>query len=217
MAYLNINIPPIECYVRSNFLQNRTKFEEKQDTFFPCVIFSMTSIPHKVPLFNFLMEDGGIWWKMPIHAFSSKPDVLLDDLHQLVLWDSFSYYPSVTLFDMLIGKRMSYINRSKETLFGTYMMTFDWAAEDKNIADLSFSEVPGQHKCGHLIKLDNGNFAIQPNNRVKLYDPSYVTKPGQMVIQRFLNTHNWTVEDQNKWVLSDDDKYDYDVNLKSKK
>jgi hypothetical protein len=177
----------------------------------------MTSIPHKVPLFNFLMEDGGIWWKMPIHAFSSKPDVLLDDLHQLVLWDSFSYYPSVTLFDMLIGKRMSYINRSKETLFGTYMMTFDWAAEDKNIADLSFSEVPGQHKCGHLIKLDNGNFAIQPNNRVKLYDPSYVTKPGQMIIQRFLNTHNWTVEDQNKWVLSDDDKYDYDVNLKSKK
>jgi len=214
VAYLNINIPPIECYVRSNFLQNRPQFEEGVDTFLPVVIFAMTSIPHKVPLFNFLMEDGGIWWKMPIHAFSWKSGVPMDDLHQLVLWDSFSYYPSVTLFDMMIGKRISYVNRSKETNYGTYLMTFDWAAEDKNVADLGFSEVPGQHKCGHLIKLDNGNFAIQPNNRVKLYDPSFVTKPDKMVIQRFLNTHNWTVEDQNKWVLSDDDRYNYDVNEK---
>ncbi len=28
MAYINANIPPIECYVRSNFLQNRTEFDE---------------------------------------------------------------------------------------------------------------------------------------------------------------------------------------------
>jgi hypothetical protein len=207
----------MECFVRSNFLQNRSEFEQGKDTYLPVLVFGMTSIPHRVPLFNFLMEDGGLWWKMPIHAFSWKPDVPMDDLHQLVLWDSFSYYPSVTLFDMMIGKRMSYINRNKETKYGTYVMTFDWAAEDKNVADLGFSEVPGQHKCGHLIRLDNGNFAIQPNNRVKLYDPSFVTKSNQTVIQRYLNTHNWTVEDQNRWVLSDDERYEYDITKRTDK
>jgi len=83
-----------------------------------------------------------------------------------------------------------------------------WA---QGLADLGFSEVPGQHKCGHVIKLDDGNFAIQPNNRCRAFEPSFVTKPGQNVIERKLGTQMWSVENTSKWVLSDDDRYEYEV------
>lgn len=210
MAYLNTNLPPIECFVRSNFLQNRVEFED-DDIYLPCVIFGVASITHRTPLFHFIMEDGGLWWRMPIHAFCWKPDSPQEELHQLVLWDCFSSYISVTAFDFLKHKSMLYVDRSKNNRKGHYMFTLDWSAEDSNIPDVNFSEVPGQHKCGHVIKLEDGNFAIQPNNRVRLFESSFVTKWGQNIIHRKLNTHIWSVEDKDKWVLSDDDSFNYEI------
>jgi hypothetical protein len=157
------------------------------------------------------MEDEGLWFRMPIHAFCHKIPTPIETLYNLVLWDCFSSHIAVTQFDFLINKRMRYIDREKIWHDGTYLFTLDWSQEDKNIVDLGFSEVPGQHKCGHVIKLDNGNFAIQPNNRIRAFEPSFVTKPGQNIIERKLGTQMWSVENTSKWVLSDDDRYDYEV------
>ena len=55
MPELNANIPPIECYVRGNFLRDQ---EDSHDKYFPCVIFGVSSIKSRSPLFHFLMEDG---------------------------------------------------------------------------------------------------------------------------------------------------------------
>jgi len=211
MRYLNANIPPIECFVRSNFLQNRSNKFEETDQYLPCVIFGVTSITSRVPLFNFIMEDGGLWWRMPIHAFCSRENVPQEQLHQLVLWDCFSHYISVMKFDFMSEKRMLYYDRSKNEKNGKYLFTLDWSQPNYNILDTGFSEVPGQHKCGHVIQLDDGNYAIQPNNRVKLFEPSFVTKWGQNVIERKLNTEYWSVENQPRWLLSDDDRYEYEI------
>ena len=213
MAYLNANIPPIECYVRSNFLQNRVEFDEAKDTYFPVLMFGVASIPHRAPLFHFIMEDEGLWFRMPIHAFCHKIPAPQETLYNLVLWDSFSSHIAVTQFDFLSNKRMKYIDRNKNWNEGTYLFTLDWSQEDKNITDVGFSEIPGQHKCGHVIKLDNGNFAIQPNNRIRAFEPSFVTKPGQNIIERKLGTSMWSVENTSKWVFSDDDRYDYEVKV----
>lgn len=167
MAYLNANIPPIECFIRSNFLQNRTEFDETKDIYLPVLIFGVASVPHRVPLFHFIMEDEGVWFRMPIHAFCHKENTPQEELYNLVLWDSFSSYISVTQFDFLMNKRMKYIDRNKNWNEGTYLFTLDWSQEDRNVLDTGFSEVPGQHKCGHVIKLNSGNFAIQPNNRIR--------------------------------------------------
>ena len=211
MAYLNANIPPIECFVRSNFLQIRIEWDDEKDFYLPVLVFGVASIPHRVPLFHFIMEDEGLWFRMPINAFCHKENTPQEELYNLVLWDCFSSYIGVTQFDFLINKRMRYIDRNKNWNEGTYLFTLDWSQEDKNITDYGFSEVPGQHKCGHVIKLDNGNFAIQPNNRIRAFEPSFVTKPGQNVIERKLGSQMWSVENTAKWVLSDDDRYDYEV------
>jgi len=207
----NVNIPPIECFIRAEYLRN---LEDSHGTVFPCLVFGFSSIPTRVPLFHFLMEDGGIWWRMPISAFCWKPDAEPMKLEDLVLWDSFSYSASVSVFYILKDKRVQYISRDKKTYTGTYMFTIDWFSGNYNNLDIGFSEAPGQHKCGHVIKLDNGNFAIQPNNRILIQDPSFTTKSGKMIIERKLNSNIWSVEDKPKWTCSDDDKYYYDIKEK---
>jgi hypothetical protein len=56
MPELNANIPPIECYVRGNFLRNQ---KDSHDKYFPCVVFGVASIKSRSPLFHIMMEDGG--------------------------------------------------------------------------------------------------------------------------------------------------------------
>lgn len=164
-------------------------------------------------MFHFLMEDGGIWWRMPINAFCWKNDAPEMDIHDLVLWNSFSPYITVTVFDNLRGMRMEYSDRHRQKHHGVYVMTFDWHWPEANTTNIGWSENPGQHKCGHLIKLDNGNFAIQPNNRVILKDPSFTTKLGNPVIERILNHHMWSVEDADRWVTEDSENYFYSISV----
>ena len=107
--YLNANIPPIECYVRGNYLRDQ---KDSHDKYFECVVFGFTSIPKQVPLFHYMMTDGGIWWRAPISAFCKKPGVKELPLNELMLWDSFSYNVSVTRFYQLQGCKMMYTSVS---------------------------------------------------------------------------------------------------------
>ena len=157
------------------------------------------------------MEDGGIWWHAPISAFCSKEDALDMELTELELWDSFSYHISVTNFYLLENKVIKYTGRSGKEYTGRYLFTLDWAHSDYNEFNFGFSEKPDQHKAGHVIKLDNGNFAIQPNNRIKVFDPSFATKPNELLLQRKINSHIYTAENSPKWVTEDSDNYEYEI------
>ena len=207
MPELNANTPQIECCVRGNYLRNQ---KDSHDQYFPCVIFGVASIQGRSPLFHFLMEDGGVWWRMPISAFCSEPGTPEVDIHDLVLWNSFSPYITVTEFQAMRNMRMTYVARGGQFVNGKYLFSLDWHAPEDNVLNAGFSTNPGQHKCGHVIIRDDGNFAIQPNNRVRLFDPSFTTKTGNL-IDRLINTRHWDVEDANKWKTSDDDRYFYDV------
>jgi hypothetical protein len=58
--------------------------------------------------------------------------------------------------------------------------------------------------------MDNGNFAIQPNNRLTVHDPSFCTKPDQLVIHRKYCTTQWSAERNWRWVTPDTDIMEYD-------
>ena len=207
MAYLNANIPVMECLVRGEFLRD---MEDGHGSYYQCVVFGVASIAGQAPLFHCLMEDGGIFWRLPIHAFCWQECEALP-LWDLVMWDSFSPYVTATTFSLLANKRIKYQTREKGWREGVYVFTLDWSHEDPNIPNPGFSEVPGQHKCGHVICLDSGHYAIQPNNRVRVFEPSFVTKPDEMIVQRKLHTHLWSAEQTARWVLSDDERYHYTV------
>jgi hypothetical protein len=191
---LNANIPPIDCYVRGNFLRNQI---DSHDQYFECVIFGVSSVQNRSPLFHFMMEDGGLWWRMPLNAFCTKPGVPEVDLHELVLWNSFSPYVAVTKFANLTNLKMSYRDRNRNVVQGKYLFTLDWHNPDSNRLDDGYSETPNEHKCGHVIQRDDGNFAIQPNNRVRVFEPSFANRK-DLVIGRVINDRVWDVEDEEK-------------------
>jgi len=202
---MNVNIPVIEAKVRLEYMnQNLPEFVGK---FAECQIFGMASIPGQTPLFHFLCDDGGVYWRMPIHAFCWRTDATTPLLEDVALWDSFSYHASVFTIDMFKNKRVSYVDRSKHEQQGCYLFTIDWFGD--NGKSYGFSEAPGQHKCGHVLKLDNGNFAIQPNNRLKIFDPNFTVE--DVCYPRMLARTLYSSEQSGRWRTANDEKYDYEI------
>ena len=44
--------------------------------------------------------------------------------------------------------------------------------QDVDAIDYSTSEQPAEHKSHNLLELDNGQFCLYPNNRMRIYDNS---------------------------------------------
>jgi hypothetical protein len=218
MSYLNANIPPIYCKIRKEYLYD---LREHQGETEDCVVFGLGSISGRALLFHCLLTNGAIYWRLPISAFIQRgsgntlysTEMEHQDLEDLQLWNSFSYYPSVTTFDFLIGQRCKYLGKDKKFYHGEYLFTVDWAHPESNILDTEHSEIPDQHKCAHILALDNGNFAAQPNNRILWDIPSFTTKPS--VPDYKVQTTEWNVENK-KFVTDDTDKFFYDIIDKEK-
>ena len=210
MAYLNANIPPIYCKIRKEYLYDMDEKYKKLSS--DCVIFGLTSISGRAILFNIMLPNGACYWRLPISAFFQKrfsraevPDM---STQQLELWNSFSYWPSVHCFDWLDGLNGKFLGLDKKFYHGQYLFTIDWAHPDVNILDTEHSEIPQEHKCAHILELDNGNYAAQPNNRI-LWSISNYTTDRSWPDYKVQNTY-WTVENKD-WTTEDTDKMFYQI------
>ena len=209
MAYLNANIPVMYCQIRREYLYDCKKHHGEVED---CMVFGIASMAGHALLFHAIMENGGIFYRLPISAFiqrgfepSKVPRMRLDELE---LWNSFSYYPSVTTFDFLAGQECKYLGKDKKFYTGEYLFTIDWAHPEPNILDVDHSEIPQEHKCGHFIALNNGNYAIQPNNRVLWHVGNFTTKKEWPDYKT--QTSEWSVENKD-WTTDDTDRMFYDI------
>jgi hypothetical protein len=146
-----------------------------------------------------------------LSAFVWKKDYEGDlNLEELELWDCFSYHISVLEKRFLKGQRAKYYSPSKVWREGTYMFTIDSCHADSNLLNTTFSELPTQHKSFNIIKLDNGYFAAQPNNRMLIYDKSY--SPKKLKFPDFkVSSIEYSVEDKHKITFGDDEEFMYGV------
>ena len=78
------------------------------------------------------------------------------------------------LWDLLDGQSEKYIGKDKNN--GAYLFTVDFAHPESNIVDTDHSEIPHEYKCAHIMALDDGNYAAQPNNRIIWDIPSFTVK-----------------------------------------
>ena len=131
------------------------------------------------------------------------PDMPID---QLQLWNCFSYYPSVHCFSFLRGKRGKYYGKDKKNYPFEYLFTIDWGHPEGNILDTEHSEIPSEHKCAHILALDDGNYAAQPNNRILWDAPNYTV--GNRVPDYYVQTTRWNVENKD-WLTEDSKKMFY--------
>ena len=169
MAYLNANLPVINCLIRNEFLFNH---EKGQGEFTPADVHSVASIQGRSPLFEASLENGVNWTRRPIHAFAWNQRAEVLPLTEHIYWDCFSDYVDVKVRERLVGLRADLISITGVKRQGLYLFTIDWSHQDKNMVDTGFSETP-EHKCGHVFKMDNGNYFIYPNNRIIWMDRAW--------------------------------------------
>ena len=214
MAYLNANIPLIYAQIRREYLYDLSRHVGEVED---CVIFGMASITGRAILFHAVMENGAVFYRLPISAFIQRgfdvkkvPRMRLDELE---LWNCFSYYPAITTYDVLASQTAKYIGKDKKWYTGSYLFTIDWAHPESNIVDTDHSEIPHEHKCAHILALENGNYAAQPNNRLIWSLPSFTVKE-EVPTDWKVQTSEWSVEDSSKWITEDSDKFFYGIEEK---
>ena len=105
------------------------------------------------------------------------------------------------------------LGKDKKWRAGAYLFTVDWAHPESNIVDTDHSEIPHEHKCAHILALDDGNYAAQPNNRLIWSIPSFTVKD-EIPFDWKVQTSEWNVEDSSKWKTEDTDKYFYGIEEK---
>jgi len=213
MAYLNANIPVTYAQIRREYLYDLTRHHGEVED---CIIFGMASITGRPILFHAIMENGAVFYRLPISAFIQRgfnvkevPRMRLDELE---LWNCFSYYPAVTTYDLLEGTSGKFFGKDKKWYHGSYLFTVDWGHPDANILNSDHSEIPHEHKCAHILALENGNYAAQPNNRL-IWNISSFTMRDEVPDWK-VQTTEWNVEDTRKWKTEDTDKYFYDIEEK---
>ena len=130
-----------------------------------CLAIRCKSIQGRALYFEtYLPEYGALYDKLPISAFVNSPDIKNSlELEELELWDAFSYH--ITIIEKKnLGERCKYLAPSKKWYYGKYLFTIDSCHADTNILNVSYAEVPEEHKSFNILELDNGHYAAQPNN-----------------------------------------------------
>lgn len=154
-----------------------------------------------------MLNNGALIYRLPLSAFVhsvTAPDLPLDYLQ---LWDCFSAHMTCIEYSFLRGMRVDVLMKDRTVEEGTYLYTLDWYGN-------SLADNPGEggHKCAHLIQLKNGCYAAQPNNRLRWYEPSFITAPFPQRPDYETNNTVFSCENKGpKWVTENTDRMFYDL------
>ena len=207
MSFLVHPLPPIPVYVKKEYLYD---LEKGHGELTPGIWISVKSVKYKALYFETLLTDyGALFDKLPISAFVWTKNYDKDNqlpLDILQLWDCFDY--DITVLQKPLLSRCKFFGKDKKMHPGEYKFTIDNAHRDTSIIDTNFSEHDPEHKSFNVIKLDNGQFAAQPNNRIVFTDQSLVL--GKRKTPDFkVCTQNYTVENNPKWSVGHTDEWNY--------
>ena len=177
-----------------------------------CRLLRGTSI-----LFHCIMENGAVFYRLPIRLLFN---VVLKPEELFLRVDLMSYNFGIVLviilllhsWDILDGQAGKYIGKDKKWHPGKYLFTIDFAHPESNILDTDHSEIPHEHKCAHIIALDDGNYAAQPNNRCIWDIPSFTVRDN--IPDWKVQTSEWNVENSSKWKTEDTDNFFYEIEEK---
>ena len=200
-------MPSEKVWVRKEYL---TDFQSGEDEFVEGVWVSAKSIPGRAFYFEtYLPEYAAMYDKLPISAFVSRPETPDPDLDlpNLQFWNCMDY-GVVNICKQFVGS-MEWEVRTRHfgSMKGKYVCTLDNYHSDIDKIDYSTSETPEEHKSFNLIELNNGQFALYPNNRCRVYDISLT--PQEPKIPDFkVSTRYFQVENGIDWGrLGDTDEY----------
>lgn len=194
--------PTFFCYMRAEFAYDG---REHVGEFFDVQIVAMDSVYGRAPGFVALTSFGALFDRLPIHALCHRKDAPAWPLDQCCLWDCLSYKMEARCWENLSEVRTRARLKDGEWYDGKYKFTLSWW--DTPLAD---DPGDGGFKRGHFMELDNGNYAIQPGNRISWHEPSFVTQSFPERPDFITNSHVWKCEDDRKWRTEDSDRLFYE-------
>jgi hypothetical protein len=152
---------------------------------------------------SLLPNYGALYDKLPIHAYVWQENYTGQlPIDTLQLWDCMGYRFTIIEKIGLRNLGVKFLGKDKEWHYGNYLFTVDFCADGMDV-DTGFTEVAEEHKSFNFIKLENGQFACQPNNRCLWYDQSLI--PSETKFPDFQAAQNlWTVDGTRKWTAGDD-------------
>lgn len=201
-------LPPQKVYVRAEYLYDH---EARHGELVEGIWVSVKAIRGEAFRFEtYLPEYGALYDKLPISAFTWNGQIDDDlSLDVLQIWDALSYHVEVVDKPFLKGLRAEFFGKDKQLHKGEYMFTLDTCNPDPRIPDFTLSETIDEHKSYNVLKLYNGQFALQPNNRCRFFDPAF--NPQEMLKPDFkVATIKYRVEQEAKWRLGDTTTVTYD-------
>jgi hypothetical protein len=212
-----INLPPKKVWIRKEYLRD---LRDGHGEYVKGWWVSLKSIWGRCFYFEtYIPEYGALYDKLPISAFLNwesdyheKPKKIDPDLPitDLQYWDSFNYDVKLIekqfLYSMSVEVKHGSGHISQN---GSYLFTLDSYHSDRDIADLSFSEFPEEHKSHNCIILPNGQFGLYPNNRCRWIDES-LTPPELKKPDFLVSTRHFSVENGGKSRLGDTEEYFWD-------
>lgn len=173
MPFLNANIPPIQCYVQSEFLSNGKETGKLEECY---IVMAKAVEGHGIVWEAYIPKWGAMFDKLPLCAFQSKEKLdCAFSQRTLELWDAPSYWLNVYVKSFAAGCNI-HMWDGKRYIKGIYLFTIDFASPDSNNLDVGFSENWEEHKSSNILQLENGQYAAQPNNRIRWEIASLVGK-----------------------------------------
>lgn len=199
---MNVNISPIKVFVREKYFYN---LDKNVKTYREGYIFGACSIRNRALMFHVYLDNGAVFYRLPVSAFCTKP-CPEQSLQDLEWWDAFGYDVEYIQYSFLKGFEGSVKLKDNKLYKCKYIGTFDWGnISDKN--DYTFTETPDQHKCLHLLELNNGNLALAPNNKI-IWDDSFFKSDFKVPSDWKAQNHIWSSESKNVKLT---DNYFYEI------
>jgi hypothetical protein len=207
MSQLIINLPPLKVWVRKEYLRD---LQDGFGEFVEGVWVSAKSIPGRAFYFEtYLPEYGALYDKLPISAFLASPQTPDPDLDlpNLQFWNCMDYGVRCVVKQHISTMDFEVRTRNFGTMKGQYCFTLDNFHADPDTIDTNVSEIPDEHKSHNCIQLENGQFVLYPNNRMRVYDLS-ITPEHPKTPDFKVSTRVFQVENGIRWGrLGDTDEY----------
>jgi hypothetical protein len=206
MSELICNLPAEKVWVRKEYLRD---LKDGHGEFVEGVWITVKSIAGRAFYFEtYLPQYGAMFDKLPISAFVSKPVTpKLDmDLPNLQFWNCMDYNVTAIHKQFIGSMDFEVLTRDFGVVKGIYICTLDNYHNSPDIIDYSTSETPEEHKSFNLLQLDNGQYCLYPNNRMRIYDNSLTPEKPKMPDFK-VSTVVYQVENGNNTRLGDTDEY----------
>jgi len=206
MTQLICNLPSLKVYVRNEYLYDH---EKGHGEFTEGHWVSAKSLPGRAFYFEtFLPKYGALYDKLPISAFVSEPKTPTPDmsLENLQFWNCMDYGVTAVYKQFIGSMDFEVVTRDHGIMHGIYICTLDNYHASADEVDYSTSEIPAEHKSFNLLELDNGQYCLYPNNRMRVYDNSLTPKEPKMPDFK-VSTRYYQVENGFEYRLGDTDEY----------